>query len=197
MRGDIVTAAKWLGASIVLASGIIVGGLRWVRPSPVPTPVASVVSGPPAPLDTEVIRQSAEPKIGVTPTGRPGVEVCKATDGSQRIPILDPRIPPGPHRQLASIRPARPRSGRSSRVRGPGHRFSTKPSVATSVSSSRRSAKRLTPARFTRWPALASWSTATISARSHSTSCTGRKIRSRSITARPGSKKWSSSTRIT
>jgi hypothetical protein len=30
MQGDIVAASKWLGASMILASGLLVGGLHWV-----------------------------------------------------------------------------------------------------------------------------------------------------------------------
>ncbi|AGA31595.1 hypothetical protein Sinac_7562 [Singulisphaera acidiphila DSM 18658] len=33
MEGNVETAAKWLGASMILASGILVGGLRWVLSS--------------------------------------------------------------------------------------------------------------------------------------------------------------------
>jgi hypothetical protein len=33
MEGNVVTAAKWLGSSIVLASLILVGGMRWVLSS--------------------------------------------------------------------------------------------------------------------------------------------------------------------
>ena len=35
MEGNVVTAAKWLGAAMVLASAILVGGLRWVLSSKV------------------------------------------------------------------------------------------------------------------------------------------------------------------
>lgn len=33
MKGNVVTAAKWLGASLVLASVILVGGLYWILSS--------------------------------------------------------------------------------------------------------------------------------------------------------------------
>src|SRR5690348_12338618 len=42
MQGNIVTAAKWLGASLVLASVILVGGLYWVLSSQVGRLTASV-----------------------------------------------------------------------------------------------------------------------------------------------------------
>ena len=49
MQGDVVTAAKWLGGSLVLASVILISGLRWVasvevgrtnRPAGLPTSLA-------------------------------------------------------------------------------------------------------------------------------------------------------------
>jgi hypothetical protein len=88
MQGDIVTASRWLGASIVLASGIIVGGLRWARVDPVQAPATSADRGQSAPLDADVLRQSAET---VTPAG---VHACVATDEGERTPILDP-LPDG------------------------------------------------------------------------------------------------------
>jgi hypothetical protein len=88
MQGDIVTAARWLGGSILLASGIIVGGLRCGQPSIAPTQASPVVSGKPAPLDPEVHRQSDEAAIGENLAARSGVTACKAT--GQRTPILDP-----------------------------------------------------------------------------------------------------------
>jgi hypothetical protein len=94
MQADIVTASRWLGASIVLASGIIAGGLLWARPLPVRTPDFPVASGQPAQLDADVLRQSAEPTTASTPALQPGLEVDLEYAGSQRTPILDP-LPTG------------------------------------------------------------------------------------------------------
>lgn len=33
MEGNVETAAKWLGASMILASGMLIGGLRWALSS--------------------------------------------------------------------------------------------------------------------------------------------------------------------
>jgi hypothetical protein len=88
MQGDIVTAARWLGGSILLASGIMVGGLRWGERPLVPTPATPVVTGKPAPLDPEVHRQSAEAAIDEEPAAQSRVTACRPT--GQRTPIFDP-----------------------------------------------------------------------------------------------------------
>jgi hypothetical protein len=86
MQGEIVTASRWLGASIVLASGIVVVGLRWVHPSPVQAPATLVASKEPAPLDADILRQAAEFTIEAAKAPRSEVEACKAIDCT---PMLD------------------------------------------------------------------------------------------------------------
>ena len=47
MHGDIVAASKWLGASMILASGLLVGGLHWVLSTNVDRLVRSMAERPP------------------------------------------------------------------------------------------------------------------------------------------------------
>ena len=61
MEGNVVTAAKWLGAAMVLASAILVGGLRWVLSSKVEwdravgtPPIQAIEAKPPVPSPGEL-----------------------------------------------------------------------------------------------------------------------------------------------
>jgi hypothetical protein len=51
MEGNIVTAARWLGASMIAASAILVGGIHWTlsRPAGRLAATASAPASPPAP----------------------------------------------------------------------------------------------------------------------------------------------------
>ncbi len=97
MYGDIVAAARWLGGSILLASVVLVGGVRLAQPAdrfrqvePGTSPSVPATSGQPAQLEGSVIRGTADSTDGAIPTIRPGVEVCQSSELSQRISILDP-----------------------------------------------------------------------------------------------------------
>ena len=70
MQGDIVTAARWLGASIVLASVVVAGGLRWSR---------AAASGKPIPT---VTASSVDPKMDSV--------IQRFAEHEYRFPILDP-----------------------------------------------------------------------------------------------------------
>ena len=94
MQGDIVAASRWLGASIVIASGVIAGGLRWGRPSPVEIPASPAASAQHAPLDADVLRQSTEATTGEGQASQAGVTACVAIGESGKVPILDP-LPAG------------------------------------------------------------------------------------------------------
>jgi len=81
MRGDVVTAARWLGASMILASLILVGGLRWAR------------SGEPGPPGGAILSSSGQAGTldpnSRGPAGSSRVEVCGDASPSG-IRILDP-----------------------------------------------------------------------------------------------------------
>jgi hypothetical protein len=71
MQGDVVIAAKWLGGSIVLASAILIGGLRWLQ---------SVESARPH-------RSSGSPTGFLTSTTRAGEALDEgATDATLAMP---------------------------------------------------------------------------------------------------------------
>lgn len=80
MEGNVVTAAKWLGAAIVLASAILVGGLRWAL----------------SPLDRD--RSTATPPIAAKPADqagpRPGdlEELAKSFHGLGTDPNIHPSV---------------------------------------------------------------------------------------------------------
>jgi hypothetical protein len=82
MQGDIVKAAKWLSGSIILASGLLVVGLRWERTdrpmafAPVPAPS----------VDSDVKRAAGESIV----EPQPKIEICWGTPEDSKVLILDP-----------------------------------------------------------------------------------------------------------
>lgn len=99
MEGNVVTAAKWLGASMVLASAILVGGLRWVlssvegeRPSGAPNIEASQsVQAAPLPGDLEELAKSFR-----GPSPRPEANARPGSADQPRSLFADQPLGPGP-----------------------------------------------------------------------------------------------------
>ena len=80
MNGTLASAANRLGVSIVLASVILVVGLRGPHPAengPEPDQTSK--------RDAAVAQASAE----ITPAEKSGVQACMDPPGSQRVPIVD------------------------------------------------------------------------------------------------------------
>jgi hypothetical protein len=77
MQGNIVTAAKWLGASLVLASVILVGGLYWVLSSQVGR------------LDGSIHAVVTAPPEGVEKLSVKSEELRQAGDEWERLWLLD------------------------------------------------------------------------------------------------------------
>jgi hypothetical protein len=87
MQGNIVAAARWLGSSMVLASVVLVAGMRWTisadagrSPGPARTPSARVAS--PARATDVPAPSPSDPK--------PDDATTKARVDGEGVPILDP-----------------------------------------------------------------------------------------------------------
>ncbi|HWE37276.1 MAG TPA: hypothetical protein VG406_11975 [Isosphaeraceae bacterium] len=87
MQGNIVAAARWLGASVVLASVILVAGMRWARSADAGRP-ADPVQTRPAGVETPARAQEspAAPASDAKPAAA-GVVVSVA---GSNVPIFDP-----------------------------------------------------------------------------------------------------------
>jgi hypothetical protein len=87
MQGNVVAASRWLGASMVLSSVILVVGSRWTKSVDADRPRGMVAApdsdAPPEPM-------GGGPKVDgdVRPTAG-GREICVGLPDSERVPILE------------------------------------------------------------------------------------------------------------
>jgi hypothetical protein len=96
MQGNVVSAARWLGASILLASVILVGGLRGVRsmetrtPPPVQATATPVEVGQSPKPDPAVVQLSGETSPEKSSALKDKVLGCDGYVEKGRTPVLDP-----------------------------------------------------------------------------------------------------------